>query len=992
MSYQPETPRSRAVDIEAGDRNVPRVPLGGTESSFSMLEGRSYRFQSVLSEPHNRPPVPQSYTATQDSIRDSTAALASMAVGTENESSVNEPSLSEPTASASEISEETPLISQQTVHGTYSATAPDQSYFAECGPNSFDRINTEWEAIKRRIKSVTDTAQRSWSWLECIRRAKYMSRGEIMGVLLTPVHLLPSVLLGMLLNVLDGVSYGMIMFPTSNPIFASFGGDGVSMYFLSCIVAQLIYSLGGSIFHGGNGTMMIEVVPFYHILVQVIIQSVGVEHPETIIATTIASFAISAVLTGITFFFLGTLRLGIIVSYFPRHILVGCIGGVGVFLIETGLGVCAHMEGNFKYNLDTWRYFTQSPVLITQWAVPFALAVLLRVITYKVHNPIVFPAYFVVLPFAFYAVALASGYGVGYLRENGWVFNIDVSSASPWHFFTYFDLSKTSFSALLATIPTQCALVFFGILHVPLNVPALGVSIGEDNVDTNRELMAHGLSNVTAGLIGTVPNYLCYVNSVLFYKLGGTSRLSGIMLAMGTALIFFIGPSAIGYLPVMVVGALIFVLGIDLVKEALWDTFSRVNYWEYLTILVIVVVMTISDFVVGVLVGIVLACLFFVMQTSQRSAVRAMFDGRVAHSTVRRHATQRRFLVDVGSQTLVIKLQGFLFFGTVNAVEGLIRKVLDIATWENHPIRFLILDFSLVTGVDFSAAETLTRVQRLISAKGVVLVFAGIAMESETSAALQRVDLWVDRGMSIEVFSSLNEALEWSENEYLRSMYLSDLSTGYAPRKAALSMTQAHHSSLEHARQTAGDENPPLASSPRHLHIREAANNTIQNMRRDNESQSSNENHTHAFISATLAPYASDNCDDVYELLVPHLTEVILPQGAVLWETGDAPEALYFIESGILRANYLFEQEGFEFTEAMLAGTIAGELSFLSQQRRSTTVVAEHDARLWRLDETSLSELATEDAPRFRKLIQILLRVTSDEQDVLMSYLVSRLS
>lgn len=963
MTYQPESSRSRAVDIEADRGNTPRVPLGGTESSFSMLEGRSYRFQSVLSEPQNRPSVPQSYTATQDSIRGSTAALASMAVGAENESSVNDPSLNEPIANPSDISEGTPLLSRQTVHGTYSA-APDQSYFAEYGPNSFDRINTEWETIKGRVKSVTDAAQRNWNWLECIRRAKYMSREEIMGILLTPVHLLPSVLLGMLLNVLDGVSYGMIMFPTSNPIFASFGGDGVSMYFLSCIVAQLIYSLGGSIFHGGNGTMMIEVVPFYHILVQVITQSVGVEHPETIIATTIASFALSSVFTGITFFFLGTLRLGIIVSYFPRHILVGCIGGVGVFLIETGLAVCARLEGSFKYNLDTWRYFTQNYVLITQWAVPFALAVLLRVITYKVHNPIIFPAYFLVLPFAFYAIALASGHGVGYLRENGWVFKIDVSSASPWHFFTYFDLSKTSFSALLATIPTQCALVFFGILHVPLNVPALGVSVGEDNVDTNRELMAHGLSNVAAGLIGTVPNYLCYVNSVLFYKLGGTSRLSGVMLAMGTALIFFIGPSAIGFLPVMVVGALIFVLGIDLVKEAIWDTFGRVNSWEYLTILVIVVVMTISDFVVGVLVGIVLACLFFVMQTSQRCAVRAMFDGRVVHSTVRRNATHRRFLVEIGTQTLVIKLQGFLFFGTVNAVEGLIRKVIDIATWENHPIRFLILDFSLVTGVDFSAAETLTRVQRLINAKGVVLVFAGIAMDSDTSAALQRVDLWMDRGMNIEVFSSLNEALEWSENEYLRSMYMSDLSAGYAPRKATLSMNQGH-----------GE-----------------LTNVIQNVHRDSESQISSENHTHALIAAALAPYASDDCNDVCELLVPHLTEVILPQGAVLWETGDAPEALYFIESGILRANYLFEQEGFEFTEAMLAGTIAGELSFLSQQRRSTTVVAEHDARLWRLDEASLSELATEDAPCFRKLIQILLRVTSDEQDVLMSYLVSRLS
>lgn len=64
-------------------------------------------------------------------------------------------------------------------------------------------------------------------------------------------------------------------------------------------------------------------------------------------------------------------------------------------------------------------------------------------------------------------------------------------------------------------MPTQLALVFFGILHVPLNVPALGVSLGEDNVKLDRELVAHGASNLLAGLTGTVPNYLTYVNTVL---------------------------------------------------------------------------------------------------------------------------------------------------------------------------------------------------------------------------------------------------------------------------------------------------------------------------------------------------------------------------------------------------------------------------------------------------------------------------------------------
>lgn len=43
-----------------------------------------------------------------------------------------------------------------------------------------------------------------------------------------------------------------------------------------------------------------------------------------------------------------------------------------------------------------------------------------------------------------------------------------------------------------------------GVLHVPINVPALGVSTNKDDVNVNRELVAHGISNAVSGLFGSV--------------------------------------------------------------------------------------------------------------------------------------------------------------------------------------------------------------------------------------------------------------------------------------------------------------------------------------------------------------------------------------------------------------------------------------------------------------------------------------------------------
>ena len=87
------------------------------------------------------------------------------------------------------------------------------------------------------------------------------------------------------------------------------------------------------------------------------------------------------------------------------------------------------------------------------------------------------------------------------------------------------------------------------MLHVPLNVPALAMSIGEDDLKTDPELLNHGISNLLAGLLGTVPNYLVYTNSVLFYRVGGDSRVAGFMLAIATFIVMIYGPQVIAVLP-----------------------------------------------------------------------------------------------------------------------------------------------------------------------------------------------------------------------------------------------------------------------------------------------------------------------------------------------------------------------------------------------------------------------------------------------------------
>ena len=176
------------------------------------------------------------------------------------------------------------------------------------------------------------------------------------------------------------------------------------------------------------------------------------------------------------------------------------------------------------------------------------------------------------------------------------------------------------------------------------------------------------------------------------------------------------------------------------------------------------------DFVVGILVGIVLACVNFVVQTSRKSAIRATFSGQVVGSTVRRHPSQHHFLREVGQQIQVTKLAGYLFFGTIVGVEKEIRALLEDEAFRQRPIKFLVVDISHVNGIDFSASEAFTRIKRILCAKNVDLIASGLSLATDVGSSLQNVGLF-DEDNKVQVFRDLNSALEYCENELLRTFY-----------------------------------------------------------------------------------------------------------------------------------------------------------------------------------------------------------------------------
>lgn len=235
-----------------------------------------------------------------------------------------------------------------------------------------------------------------------------------------------------------------------------------------------------------------------------ILNHIGEEHPNRVLATTILSFSISSIMTGCVFFIMGQCKIGTLIGFFPRHILLGCIGGVGLFLVLTGLEVAGRLNGSFDFNKATIEELCR-PTTLPLWTIPLGLAICLFIGKRWVKHPLTDATYFVsIIAFFYLFVLVIPQLSLQDLRSKGWVFESPKAGVPFYHFYSLYDFHDVDWVALGSTVPAMLALTFFGVLHVPINIPALGLTTGEDNVDIDRELKAHGISNALSGFCGSI--------------------------------------------------------------------------------------------------------------------------------------------------------------------------------------------------------------------------------------------------------------------------------------------------------------------------------------------------------------------------------------------------------------------------------------------------------------------------------------------------------
>lgn len=471
--------------------------------------------------------------------------------------------------------------------------------------------------------------------------------------------------------------------------------------------------------------------------------------------TVVAAIGTTSLAAGALFFLLATFRLGDFVRFVPYPVVGGFLAGTGWLLVKGGTSV---LTGS-SVTLADLSALSRSGA-VAKWGPGLAFAVILLVAVRRYHHFLIIPGALFGAVALFYAVTALSGVGVGRAQANGWLLG-PFPRAGLWRPWMVSALGRADWHAVFAQAGSAVTLIVVALLSLLLNASGIELALDRD-VDLDRELRAAGLANLAAGAGGGMVGFQALSLTALASRTGALSRLAGVLGSSVCVAALLFGSSALAKFPRPVLGGLIVFLGLGFLVEWVWDARRRLHRTEYFVVLLILVVIGAVGFLTGVAVGIAVTLLLFVVNYSRTDMVRHTLTGTTYRSTVERTESQREVLRG-GTGIHVMELQGFIFFGTAKTMLDRIAFRLFHSTL--GPLRFLVLDFRRVTGLDSSAVMTFVKVAKLAEVHGFVLVLTGLSVEMR--GRVERGGLAIGGAGSVRTFSDLDHGMEWCEDEVL---------------------------------------------------------------------------------------------------------------------------------------------------------------------------------------------------------------------------------
>lgn len=435
-------------------------------------------------------------------------------------------------------------------------------------------------------------------------------------------------------------------------------------------------------------------------------------------------------------------RLGFLADFLSRTVLVGFLSGVGVQValgeLHDLLGIEKSGHGFLQQILFTFEHLPETNLI----TLSIALAVLAIIVGFEKFAPRFPGALLAVIGMTAASALLHWGdHGVKVIGE--------IPSGLPqlgWPDGTWSDVS------LVLPIAISCFIVILAQSAATSRAYALRY---RDSFNQNTDLVGLSLANLAAGCSGTFVVNGSPTKTAMVDTAGGRSQWSHLTTATVVLLVLLFLTKPLSFLPNAVLAAIVFMIGVKLVDYRGLAEIYREAPNEFAVALVTAATVVFVGVEQGILLAMGLSLLQHVRRSYQPHTAVVVHD-EADHWQMQEAVPGR--MIEPGM--VMYWFGSDIFYANAGFFSEQVRKLVRQSP---TPVRWLVIDCSAITGLDFSAGRVLTDLLEELAQSGVVVGLTRVQLRPHSD--MERLGLLKLIGPN-RIFSSRRDSLAAYRTEF----------------------------------------------------------------------------------------------------------------------------------------------------------------------------------------------------------------------------------
>lgn len=441
--------------------------------------------------------------------------------------------------------------------------------------------------------------------------------------------------------------------------------------------------------------------------------------------------------TGVVLFILGRQGMGRFIRYIPFPVVAGFLASTGWLMAKGALKMVTGTSIDF---VNFVSYFSGSNGIALSLTIGWSA--ILWILTEKIKSPLLIPATMIfAITITHLLAPLHLFQSIGISREQ--LMMPSPAQGEALSNFLSFNYLIPNLSGLHLVYGDIISLIVIACITVLMNSTSIELATERD-ADLNRELKAHGVANITSALAGGYAGNSSVSRSLVNHATGGSQRLSGFVVVAIALAVLTSKLDIIGLIPKFVLAGLLLQLGLKLVWDWGWLSGKKISRTDWVIVVSLLLITAWVGFIPALVFGILACCITFVANVTSQNIVTSQYDLSSRKSSIIRSDGDTKTIDDHGLLVKVLTLKGYLFFGSAYSLLEITKGLI-----KSHHVRLLILDMTLINGMDSSAEAITTKIRKSLSDMNIQCVLV--------TAVPRSIDLYSAQGWTI--YEQIDDAL-----------------------------------------------------------------------------------------------------------------------------------------------------------------------------------------------------------------------------------------